>query len=268
MHEFVFSSIGKLSKFSRLETLILKNIESACLRNLLDQLPSLSLVSSLVIASVDSMKDKNTVYRQIFRLPALKYCKLSLKAWDYNETLEVSITEYSSIEHLIITDSIYLHELDSILSYVPHLRRLSFHSLSESRSERTKISPRVLNHLTHISFQINSLKFDQFEQLVIDLFPNIQVLHLLLTHGISRGYLDAHRWKQLILSYIPNLRVFDIQVNLSVNNNDDQLRIESQINQFISPFWMERQWFFAYHFYRSGRTDLLTFYSTNPYRYQ
>jgi hypothetical protein len=268
MYEFVLSSIGKLSKFSRVETLILENIEYACLRKLLDQLPSLSLVSSLVISSVDSVKDKNTVYRQIFRLPALKYCKLSLKGRDSKETLPISINEYSSIEHLIITHSVYLHELDSLLSYVPQLRRLSFHSLLESRSERTKTSPPLLNHLTHISFQINSIKFDQFEQLVIDLFPNIQVLHLLLTNDISREYLDAHRWKQLILSHIPNLRVFDIQVNLSVNNNDDQLRIESQINQFISPFWMERQWFFAYHFYRSRWADSLTFYTTNPYRYQ
>jgi hypothetical protein len=266
MNEYVLSSIGELSKFSRLETLILEKIESACLRKLLDQLPSLSLLSSLVIASVDSVKDKNTVYRQIFHLPALKYCKLSLRAWDYNETLEISITEYSKIEHLIITDTIYLHELDSILSYVPHLRRLSFHSLSESRSERTKISPRVLNHLTHISLETSSIKFDQFEQLFVNLFSTAEVLRFTTGYVADREYMDANKWEQLIISHIPNLHIFDIQLDV-LEENDDRLRIQTQINQFTSPFWMERQWFFAHRCYQTKYGHRTSFFSTNPYRY-
>ncbi len=162
------------------------------------------------------MKDKNTIYRQIFRLPALKYCKLSLKEWDYKETLPISITKYSLIEHFVITHTIYLCELDSLLSYIPHLRRLSIHSLVEYRSERTKISPRLLNHLTHMSLKINSIKFDQFEQLfVINLLSTVEVLCFTTGCDTDREYMDANKWEQLIRSHIPNLHIFDIQLDVS-----------------------------------------------------
>jgi len=73
IYDFVSSSIGKLSEFRRLETLILYNIESKYLENFLDQSTYLSLLSSLVITSVDQVKNKNTIYHQVFRLPAFQF---------------------------------------------------------------------------------------------------------------------------------------------------------------------------------------------------
>jgi hypothetical protein len=266
MYDLTLSSIFKLSEFQRLKTLILHNIESKCLENLLDQLPSLSLLSSLVITSVDIVKNKNNIYRQIFRLSALKYCKLSLLGWTTSESLPVSTNEYSSIEHLIITNYMYIHQLDNFLSYVPQLRRLSFHLQQDTWQERTKICPFVLNNLTHISFRLDSIKFDQFEQLVTDLFPMIQVLHLTSAYHAGRAYLDIEKWEQLIISHKLNLRIFDIQLDISIGDNDDQLRLETQINRFRTPFWIERQWFFTHQFYHTRYGNRLIFYSTNPYR--
>jgi hypothetical protein len=92
---FVFSSIGKLLKFSHVERLSLQNIESEYLENLLNQLPSLSFLSSLVIVSANEVTDGNTIYHQIVRLPALKYCKLSLKGWAGDKPLPFCIDAYS-----------------------------------------------------------------------------------------------------------------------------------------------------------------------------
>ncbi len=181
--------------------------------------------------------------------------------------MPVSNNGYSSIEHLIINNYIYLHEFDSLVSYVPQLRRLSFHLLEDPWMKRTKMCPFVLNHLTYISFKSNSIKFDQLGQLIIDLFPNVQVLHLTLTYNIDPSCINANKWKQLIASHIPNLRIWDIEFDFSAINYDNRLEIETQINQFTSPFWIERQWFFAHHIYQSKWGNRLIFYSTNPYRY-
>jgi hypothetical protein len=156
--------------------------------------------------------------------------------------------------------------MDSLLSYVPQLRRLSFHSLLESRSERTKTSPPLLNHLTHISLGTNSIKFDQFEQLFVNLFSNAEVLRFTKGCDADSEYMGANKWEQLKISHIPNLRIFDIQLDV-LEENDDRLRIETQINQFTSPFWMERQWYFAHRCYQTKYGHRIGFYSTNPYRY-
>ena len=119
-------------------------IESKYLNNLLRKLISLPHLSSLSIISV------NKVYHQIFRLPALKYCKLSTEMyWNNNDPLSVAIDEYSPIEHLIINTNELLYELDNLLSYVSQLRRLSLHPANKYWIRRTKmyLNPYVLNHL-------------------------------------------------------------------------------------------------------------------------
>jgi hypothetical protein len=264
-----FSSLYKLRKLRRLETLILHNVESEYVENLLNQLPSLSLLSSLVITFGSSVTNRNTIYCQIFRLSALRYCKLSFTGWTYGQTLPVCINANRSIEHLVITNEINRDELDSLLSYVSQLRRL-FVCLLPSRldSKQTKISPSPLNNLTHVSFKITYMRFDEFIQSFIDHFLSIEVLYLTVQgHNIDQTYLDANTWKQAISTYIPKLRVFDFVFDLSGNNADDLQRIETNINQFTSPFWIERQWFVAHHLYRLRYGNRVIFYSINPYRY-
>ena len=267
MYGFALSSLGKILEFGRIEILILNNIESECLEPLLKQLPSLPILSSLVIISSDHVPSKNSIYHQIFRLPALKYCKLSLLARTSTESLATSINEYSPIEHLIIKNSINPYELDDLLSYVPQLRRLSFHLQHTIWRTRTQVCPLVLNQLTHVDLQLESIKFDVLEQIIRELFPMIEVLHLTIIGRMDAAYINANKWEQLITSHIPHLRIFDIQCEFAASNDMYPLGIKDQINQFTTSFWMTRQWFFSHHFYynRFGRREM--FYSTNPYRY-
>jgi hypothetical protein len=263
IYDLVSSPFNMLSELLRLERLSLNNIESKYLEQLLFQLILLPLLSSLIIISADSVKNRNTIYRQILRLPALKYCKLSLPPGrNTDEPLPIATNEYSSIEHLIINNNICIHELDSLLSYVPQLRRFSLQSLDDFWRNRTKVSSLVLNHLTHISLQLNRITFDQFQQLIVDLFPALQVLRISIKYNSDTTYMDKDRWEQLISSHMPNLRIFDFwyensSSNITTNNNNDQ---------FMTPFWIERQWSFAQQRDQSiyGKT---IFYSTNPYRY-
>jgi hypothetical protein len=267
MYELVFSSIYKIMGFGRIKTLVLDNIESQYLENLLDQLLRSSLLSSLVISTIDTVKNGNTIYHQIVRLPALKFCKLLLLQWSDYLTLPVSINESSPIEHLSINNHINPQQLHSLLSYVPQLRRLFLSSLKNSSTKPTNTCPLVLDRLTHIDFKVDSIDFDQFERLIIDLFPMIQILRVTSEGILDRKYLDADRWEQLIISHIPSLRIFDIKFDVSSNDTAFQLIKETQINRFKTPFWVERQWFFAHQFYQSRYGRRILFYSINPYRY-
>ena len=155
---------------------------------------------------------------------------------------------YSSIEHLIINNSINLKELDSLLSYVPQLRRLSIHSLYIFRTDWIKVGPLVLNHLTHLFLTLGCMTFNQFEKMVIDHFPTVQVLSI-SHYSSDQACMDAKIWEQLVLFHMPNLCIFDIKhdhwsSDTGANiNNEYQLILDAQINQFTSSFWSERSFF-------------------------
>jgi hypothetical protein len=98
--------------------------------------------------------------RQIFGLPALKYCQLSFGT--------ISDNEYNPIEHFVIKNTIYFDQLEIVLSYLPQLRKLSI-------NKRMELSPIVFNHITHVSLDFHHIYFDQFEILIKNYFHHIQV---------------------------------------------------------------------------------------------
>ncbi|CAF1492196.1 unnamed protein product [Rotaria sordida] len=181
IYGLAFSPIRILSKFLQLERLILNNIKSQYLEKLLLQLISLPLLSSLTITSLDTVKNTSIIYHQIFRLPALKYCKLSLERYSNDYDLPLStIDDQSPIEHLIINDDMYLDQLNRLVSYVPQLRRLSIQLRQGYWRQRTKIRPPTLSHLTHVF-----LKLD-YENTLIGRY-SIQQIHIEenITHCFS-----------------------------------------------------------------------------------
>ena len=145
MYDYILLSIPELSKFQQLQTLILYNIESKYIENLLNQLRSLSLLSSLVISSMDEVKNKNIICRSIFSLPALKYCKISFLRWDSENPFSICTNECSSIEYLVITNFVYSNQLHNLLSYVPQLRHLSLHAFEQIRDGEEKNYPNLLS---------------------------------------------------------------------------------------------------------------------------
>ncbi|CAF1554585.1 unnamed protein product [Rotaria sp. Silwood1] len=259
----ILSSINIQLIFIQLETLILNNIDSKSLENLLNHLTFLSSLVSLSIICIDNIDHPNDFYLQIFRLPILKYCKLSFSKNYKLKSIPMATNQYSSIEHLIIECIIQINILYCFLSYVPQLRRLSCQSLVGYDDVPTDIKI-SLNNVTHVSLDLYHMSFDNLEFLIKQFCHKIQVLHI--SGYVSQEHLDTQRWKQLILNYLPYLRIFDIQsVYLAISINNQQT-YEYLFNQFNSQFWFERQWYFDYRraLIRGNRTGI--FYSINPYR--
>ncbi|CAF2153987.1 unnamed protein product [Rotaria magnacalcarata] len=141
----------------------------------------------------------------------LKYCKISFNNYLLTESpLNISIDEYSPIEHLIINNEFDIDKLAVLLSYIPQLRRLSF-----ATNDKT--------------------------------------------------YLDPNRWEKLILSYMPYLRIFDIQWEYFPQKNVNTTDI-FMIESFRTQFWLERQWFFIFTLESANDDCYRVLFSTNPYR--
>ncbi|CAF4947184.1 unnamed protein product, partial [Rotaria sp. Silwood1] len=261
-----------MKNLTQLTTLILNNIESNSIEQIVNHLSSLPVLSSLTIISIDTIKNhKNIIYNKIFRLPRLKYCQILIQLLQCSKSLPVATNEFSNIEHLIINHEISMDQLPILLSYVPQLRRLSIGNLKESKLNRTERSSINLNYLTNVSLKLHNTNFDDFENLVINYFRQIQVLTIAIQYigfyGNSTQYLNAGRWEQLISTHMLNLRIFDFQFSYrGLESNNERQTFETLINKFNSTFWIEHQWFFDHHYHQITWSNPAVFYSRNPYR--
>ncbi|CAF3266312.1 unnamed protein product [Rotaria sp. Silwood2] len=255
---YLSSPLLTLSQYSQLEILILKNIESNHITSLLPHLSLLPNLSSLIIIPIDDFHNVNRLYHTIFRLPALKYLRISLNESDSDELLPIAKNHCNPIEHFVIDSNCSITHLKVYLSYLSQLRRLSCKKLLESSHVEQNLGHLILSNLTHLSLQSENISFNQIKLFIRNLSHQLQVFRFSTEFNIT--YLNANQWQELILSHMPYLRIFDIELQANYYNNKDDFHI--LISQFMSPFWYERQWFFTYEY-----TDSLArFYSTEPYR--
>jgi hypothetical protein len=150
----IFSSTSILSKCIHLANLVIHDIKSDYLNELLIHLLTLPCLCSLVIDCLNHVKNQDVIYCQIFRLPLLKYYKLSMDEL-FNR---ISTTEFSSIEYLFITNILRVDQLNGLLSYVNQLHYLSI-SLSNQWNEKHEAHySSGLHHLTHVDFNIQFIR--------------------------------------------------------------------------------------------------------------
>ncbi|CAF4494271.1 unnamed protein product [Rotaria sp. Silwood2] len=257
------SSTEDISKCSQLQTLILDKMESGYLENLLRSLDSLPNLSSLIIF-IGLNSNKNILWNLIFQLPVLKYCKISSEENLYLGYLPMSTNTISSIKHLVINSKLDYNDVDTILSYAPQLRRLSINYLYPYCTGGTHVPLFTVNNLTHVSLTLDHLLFDQFETLVKNYLSQVKVLHI--SSNYDSTYINAIRWENLILSHMSYLQILDLQhIYDIVYRNNQALMHENIFQYFTSPFWIERQWFFA-HDTNFGSPSRGIFYSIQPYR--
>ncbi|CAF4327789.1 unnamed protein product, partial [Rotaria sordida] len=198
-------------------------------------------LSSLIITSIDTIKNHKNIYYKIFRLSISKYCQILIELLQCPKSLPVAINEFSTIEHLIINHEISIDQLPILLSYVPQLRRLSIGNLKEPKLNRTGRGSISLNYLTNVSLKLHDVNFDDFEILVTNYFRQIQVLTIAIQYigfyDDSTQYLNADRWEQLISTHMLNLHIFDFQLSYrGLDSNDERQAFEILINKFNSTF--------------------------------
>ncbi|UJR24237.1 hypothetical protein I4U23_027204 [Adineta vaga] len=259
---FIFTTQAFIfSQMTSLRTLILENIEPKSLKNVLEQISSLPFLYSLTISTTDGVHDINSVYKQIFRLSSLRYCKLSLITLDF-DTNFLFVNEYSPIEHLIIDDEIHIQQPINYLSYVPHLRSLSTDLGDLFHFPPVNWSHLNMKNLTQLSLKLDNITFHNLELMFLNIFPFVEVLHI----SGKVIYINAKLWEHIISSFLPRLRIFDVFFQSLPCRHDERCIDEQQVHLFKSSFWIERGWFFEYLIHSEENYDQWIFCSTNPYR--
>jgi hypothetical protein len=226
--------------FNRLESLVLNGIKLDQLLPLLIDSMDLPRLVSLNIRLIGDYEDLDHIYQLIFKLPSLKYMKFSLVIDKRIDLLPIATHDrISTIEHLNINHGCTLDELNDILSYTPQLHRLTCKRLSDSESTFTS----KLFNLTYISINNCDFNFDEFEIFIKQICSKLQVMRF-INQSNDTAYLDADRWKRLILQYIPDLSKFNFQFFENLSTSHTFTSYHTRMNQFTTTFWIERQWIF------------------------
>ncbi|CAF2784611.1 unnamed protein product [Rotaria sp. Silwood2] len=238
---FKFGTID--SSFNHLESLVLIGTQTDHVMGLLIKLTFLPRLYSLTIILNDEPPTLVGLYGIVFKLPFLKYYKISSKVDNKFVPFLLAINkEYSCITHLVIDHLCTLNQLIVILSYTPQLRRLSCEKLSESYPNTTRIVPIKLSYVKQILLFRCELEFENFEMFITCISSQVQ--ELWITTSNNPAYLNADRWEILISQHIPYLRKFFFLYHEPIHGVFQLQSHHKLIRRFTSLFWIERRWCF------------------------
>ncbi|CAF2052629.1 unnamed protein product [Rotaria magnacalcarata] len=261
--ELLLSRGFTLDRFICLQSLSLHSIDYVdTLNKIIYQCRHLPCLTHLnIIKSNDRERRINNsvdFLNNIWSLSTLTHCNLSGLYADEALLLNISIVspriEYLSIQNIPCT----LNCLSHLLKFTPRLRQLC-----------TTIYSYLLNdHLECIVPLLKSIKlvfggtFNSLNNL-LRYMPNLS--HLTIT--TVQVYFDGKTWEQLISAYFPQLKVF--QLKMEVEFREVNITIEDVIDRllasFQTSFWLEeRQWYVRCHWNPSDPYKWVTLY-TLPY---
>lgn len=259
-----FSPIKLVTHLIQLETLFLNEVKPKYFSNMFRYLASLNNLSTLIIHS--NCLSENIV-ESIFRLPKLKYCKLKFLK---NDNLKIPSDKNisSSIEDFVIDGDFDSKDFINLSLYVPHLKTLFIQSLKPTYYQNLDSTdvPKF-THLKKVQIDRVVINFNIFEWICKYFFNQLEILHISIDYN-DEMYLNARRWEQLISNSMPKLHAFDFRYDarLDTNNDEDAHPTYRMIqDDFSTPFWYQREWFFDYRFYYLYGNKVM-FYSTNSHR--
>ncbi|CAF3304693.1 unnamed protein product [Rotaria socialis] len=267
--DLFFSPVKIASRFIRLEKLVFDNIKSKYLLNIIRRLTSLPQLSSLTIMPIDEYRNHDEIYRSILNLPALTYCKMNLKRrYDYSGNPTVRMLHVTSpLEEIVILQALDYDDIIGLLACAPHLKRLDF-NFSKCRDNLPAIDSTIASlRLTHLTVDMGLTPFDHFERITTNLLSHLQVLHISVKQ--NKKYLDANRWKQLISSSMPHLRIFDLNYSYHIYGIYTEWNLadcNETLRKFSSLFWAQHKWYFEYQLAVKDYEGEMWFFSVNPYR--
>ncbi|CAF3238324.1 unnamed protein product [Rotaria socialis] len=249
------------ASFNRLESVVLNGLSEYRVMMILFYLNALPRLFSLTIEMQDdSFFSISDIYSIVFRLPHLKFTKISFSEDEESEiSIPISINErFSTIEHLVIDHDCNINELTSILSHTPHLRHLISKNLIETEETIKKDVLLKLADLKYVCFDQCNIEFDALEVFIKRICSQLQIWRL--KTECKTSYLDGNRWKRLIRRHMPQLREFHFDHRVD-NDEMEILPDRESIDQFTSTFWTERQWYFEF------KSEAFQYvYSIHPYR--
>ncbi|CAF4755625.1 unnamed protein product [Rotaria sp. Silwood1] len=108
------------------------------------------------------------------------------------------------------------------------------------------------------------------QRVMINLFQLLPNINHLKVDMFSIKF-TGHDWKQIIVKYLPQLKVFQLKMDFSfyrfINDQDNEEQVEQYLATYRTPFWIEHhQWFIRCH-WRLWMASLCICIYTLPYKF-
>ncbi|CAF1046882.1 unnamed protein product [Adineta steineri] len=232
------------SSYQNLHCLIFNINQPNIILLILPKLTQLPKLYSLTIENIQKLKIICKIYPLVLNLSKLKYFKIETCCIDLfaDHSLPIATHEQSSsIEHLIIEHYCSVQELVNFLYYTPKVHHLKFSIYEDKKTHLNLLSLNHLRHLTSLSIEMCSLKFDKFEILINQFKFHLKTFSLRIWSR-NENYLNARRWERIILQNLPQLEHFSMKYIICFQNDDQSSLHSDKSNEFLTSFWLQRQW--------------------------
>lgn len=146
------------------------------------------------------------------------------------------------IRYLALTQGTFFTDITNILIYFPCLQSLLLDGILWRENPQEPVNPiPVLSRLK--SIVIHS-RWPTLDTVISLLSCTPSLTHLKLT-SFTAGFefvWNGDWWIDFIRKSLPLLRSLEFYFNKRIHQSEDTYDIESIINSFRTPFWMEKQW--------------------------
>ncbi|CAF0991485.1 unnamed protein product [Adineta ricciae] len=242
----LFSSyLPPLTHFKYLRSLSLHSIHSyQLLINIIDQCHNLLHIDHLKFISCDINNCDNNgqlIIDNIWSLSNLTHCVLGISITTEPIGLCLPRVISTSMRYLSIPhdhNRIKLSQLRDFFEHTPHLRYLSIRIVLH---DSDNYLPLTYPKLHTLDVNITDISTVLRVQSLLLIFPNLRRLII----SLSQMPIGGDQWKNIITNHLPNLEVFQLQMNQTfLSSQGINEKADVLFQSFQSPFWMnERRWF-------------------------
>ena len=180
--------------------------------------------------------EENDLFNNIWNLSKLIDCQIDdmlSKGICFSKLSNVSYSiKYLSIKNITCD----FRSLSYVFQHTPCLRRLSTTIKCTEKNEKLPI---IVPHLSKLT-----LSFHGSLSMMINLFTQIINLQY-LTLRTSYLLLDGNEWENLLINYLPNLKVFQFKMDFQFPENTNlEDQVDELLNTFQTDYWIKKhQWF-------------------------
>ena len=258
-----FSYIPSFRPFTNLRSLSISNLCTyQLLLKLLDECQHLNNLTKLKLFSCsfqNSSVEFQLIIDKIWTLPKLTNCYFDIAIQNEQIFFIPTVTSLSMKSLTIFSSHFQWNQMHQFIKYTPHLKYFSACIESPSNHNYKQITFSTLKKCDLILYyESNISEID----IIFQSMPNLH--HL--TINIYFKLIDGHKWKQIIVDYLPRLRTFCLRMNefFYFEQNIEE-KVDEIINSFRTPFWIDEQKWFVRYFIEDKTIHLYTLSNSSNY---
>ncbi|CAF3720823.1 unnamed protein product [Rotaria socialis] len=240
----LFLSLYCIEQYTRLQSVTLMAIKELHLNTILKHISTAacSLTHLVIDCELHSVVSDETLLFLSLTIGKNTIRKLDLNL-GYTAIHELEWPLNCSVIYLRLSSCIRFKKFCRILSCSPYIESLILRDciIYDIEEINCLISANTMYHqVTSLSLDDCDLKMAMVESL-LSLTPSL--IHLTIL-GNSNDLFDGDRWEKFIQTKLLHLNKFQFTFQSNINVNHDLAGLESVIQSFRTPFWIEtKQWF-------------------------